>query len=71
MQIAQTSFKYFEFNLEDIKLVTKLGGSVDDCEMVDGLVMTQKVARAAGGPTRIKDASGANRGKKVETRLFS
>jgi len=43
-------------NLEDIKLVKKLGGSVDDCEMVDGLVMTQKVARAAGGPTRIKDA---------------
>jgi len=43
-------------NLEDVKLVKKLGGSVDDCEMVDGLVLTQKVARAAGGPTRIKDA---------------
>jgi len=43
-------------NLEDIRLVKKLGASVDDTEMVDGLVLTQKIARAAGGPTRIKDA---------------
>jgi len=44
-------------NLEDIRLVKKLGASVDDTEMVDGLVLTQKIARNAGGaPTRIKDA---------------
>merc|ERR1719161_2672224 len=43
-------------NLEDIRLVKKLGASVDETEMVDGLVLTQKIARAAGGPTRIKDA---------------
>jgi T-complex protein 1 subunit delta len=43
-------------NLEDVRLVKKLGASVDDTEMVDGLVLTQKIARAAGGPTRIKDA---------------
>lgn len=43
-------------NLEDIRLVKKLGASVDETELVDGLVLTQKIARAAGGPTRIKDA---------------
>merc|ERR1719267_393507 len=43
-------------NLEDIRLVKKLGASVDETEQVDGLVLTQKIARAAGGPTRIKDA---------------
>jgi len=43
-------------NLEDVRLVKKLGASVDETEMVDGLVLTQKIARAAGGPTRIKDA---------------
>jgi T-complex protein 1 subunit delta len=43
-------------DLEDVRLVKKLGASVDETEMVDGLVLTQKIARAAGGPTRIKDA---------------
>merc|ERR1719408_182886 len=43
-------------NLEDVRLVKKLGASVDETEMVEGLVLTQKIARAAGGPTRIKDA---------------
>jgi len=43
-------------NLEDIRLVKKLGASVDETEMVDGLVLTQKIARVAGGPTRITDA---------------
>merc|ERR1719238_1855233 len=43
-------------NLEDIRLVKKLGASVDETEQVDGLVLTQKIARTAGGPTRIKDA---------------
>merc|ERR1711953_360621 len=43
-------------DLTDIKLVKKLGGTADDTEMVDGLVLTQKVARAAGGPTRVENA---------------
>merc|ERR1719388_114233 len=43
-------------NLEDVRLVKKLGASVDETEMVDGLVLTQKIARTAGGPTRVKDA---------------
>merc|ERR1712151_221916 len=43
-------------DLSDIKLVKKLGGTADDTELVDGLVLTQKVSRAAGGPTRIEKA---------------
>merc|ERR1712048_260825 len=43
-------------DLSDIKLVKKLGGTADDTELVDGLVLTQKVSRAAGGPTRIENA---------------
>merc|ERR1719384_2243415 len=42
--------------LNDIRLVKKLGGTADDTELVDGLVLTQKIARAAGGPSRITDA---------------
>jgi len=43
-------------DLQDIRLVKKLGGTIDDTELVDGLVLTQKVARNAGGPTRIENA---------------
>jgi T-complex protein 1 subunit delta len=37
-------------------VVRKLGGTVDDTEMVDGLVFTQKASKSAGGPTRIQKA---------------
>lgn len=43
-------------DLNDIRLVKKLGGTIDDTELVDGLVMTQRAARSAGGPTRIENA---------------
>jgi len=43
-------------DLNDIRLVKKLGATTDDTELVDGLVLTQKASRAAGGPTRVKDA---------------
>lgn len=43
-------------DLNDIKLVKKLGGTADDTEMVNGLVLAQKVSRAAGGPSRIENA---------------
>merc|ERR1712046_452195 len=36
-------------DLNNIRLVKKLGGTADDTELVDGLVLTQKLARAAGG----------------------
>merc|ERR1719384_1576362 len=43
-------------DLNDIRLVKKLGGTTDDTELVEGLVLTQKVARAAGGPSRVENA---------------
>eukprot|EP00401_Gymnodinium_catenatum_P004137 CAMPEP_0117526134 /NCGR_PEP_ID=MMETSP0784-20121206/36130_1 /TAXON_ID=39447 /ORGANISM="" /LENGTH=531 /DNA_ID=CAMNT_0005322355 /DNA_START=28 /DNA_END=1623 /DNA_ORIENTATION=+ len=43
-------------DLSDIRLVKKLGGTADDTELVDGLVMTQKVSKAASGPTRVENA---------------
>merc|ERR1719510_2496082 len=43
-------------DLNDIRIVKKLARTADDTEMVDGLVLTQKVAKAAGGPRRIQDA---------------
>merc|ERR1712151_88757 len=43
-------------DLSDVRLTKKLGGTADDTELVEGLVLTQKVARAEGGPTRIENA---------------
>merc|ERR1719382_2363217 len=43
-------------DLNNIRLVKKLGATADDTELVDGLVLPQKVARAAAGPTRVQDA---------------
>mmetsp|Transcript_6626 Transcript_6626/g.19106 ORF Transcript_6626/g.19106 Transcript_6626/m.19106 type:complete len:533 (-) Transcript_6626:188-1786(-) len=43
-------------DLRDIKLVCKLGGTVDDSEMVDGMVFDQKAAKSAGGPTKVENA---------------
>ena len=43
-------------DLRDIAVVKKLGGTIDDTELVHGLVFTQKASHAAGGPTKVKDA---------------
>uniref|UniRef100_G3Q878 T-complex protein 1 subunit delta n=1 Tax=Gasterosteus aculeatus aculeatus TaxID=481459 RepID=G3Q878_GASAC len=34
-------------DLHDIKIIKKLGGTIDDCELVDGLVLTQRVANSS------------------------
>ncbi|ERE86655.1 T-complex protein 1 subunit delta [Cricetulus griseus] len=41
-------------DLRDIKIVKKLGGTIDDCELVEGLVLTQKVANS--GISRVEKA---------------
>lgn len=42
--------------MKDVKIVKKLGGTIEDTELVDGLVFTNnKPAHSAGGPSRIKD----------------
>jgi T-complex protein 1 subunit delta len=43
-------------NLNDIRIVKKVGGTIDDTELVDGLVMHQNVVRSGGGPSRIEKA---------------
>uniref|UniRef100_A0A3Q4BT98 T-complex protein 1 subunit delta n=1 Tax=Mola mola TaxID=94237 RepID=A0A3Q4BT98_MOLML len=41
-------------DLHNIKIIKKLGGTIDDCELVEGLVLTQKVA--SSGVTRLEKA---------------
>ena len=44
-------------DLRNIRVAMKLGGTVDDSELIDGLVFTeQKVSHFAGGPTRMEKA---------------
>lgn len=43
-------------DLRDIKVVCKVGGTMDDSELIDGMVFDQKAAKAAGGPTRVEKA---------------
>ncbi|KAJ1559693.1 T-complex protein 1 subunit delta, partial [Nowakowskiella sp. JEL0078] len=43
-------------DLKDIRLVKKVGGTIDDTELIDGLVLAQNVIKSAGGPTRIEKA---------------
>merc|ERR1712198_802664 len=42
-------------NLKDIKVIKKLGGTVDDTELVDGMVFEQKAANV-NGPKKIEKA---------------
>ena len=44
-------------DLRDILVSKKLGGTVDDSELIDGLVFVdKKVSHFAGGPSKITDA---------------
>uniref|UniRef100_A0A0E0EZV8 T-complex protein 1 subunit delta n=1 Tax=Oryza meridionalis TaxID=40149 RepID=A0A0E0EZV8_9ORYZ len=43
-------------DLRDIRVVKKLGGTVDDTELIRGLVLDKKASHVARGPTRIEGA---------------
>lgn len=43
-------------DLRDIRLVKKVGGTIDDTELIEGLALNQPVMNNAGGPTRIEKA---------------
>jgi len=44
-------------DLNNIRVAMKLGGTVDDSELIDGLVfVNNKVSHFAGGPTRVENA---------------
>lgn len=42
--------------LKDIRLVSRLGGTLDETELIDGLVFPQKASHKAGGPTKVPNA---------------
>ena len=45
-----------DVDLKDIKVSKKLGGTIEDTKIVDGLVFpSNKVSKAAGGPTKIEN----------------
>ncbi|XP_065661788.1 T-complex protein 1 subunit delta isoform X2 [Hydra vulgaris] len=48
--------KDFNVDLRDIKLVTKLGGTVEDTELVDGLVLDHRISHFAEGVARVEKA---------------
>ncbi|TFK30018.1 t-complex protein 1 [Coprinopsis marcescibilis] len=43
-------------DLRDVRIVKKVGGTIEDTELVDGVVMNQGVVTLAGGPTRMEKA---------------
>lgn len=43
-------------DLRDIRIVKKVGGTIDDTELVEGLVLEQTVVAGSGGPTRMEKA---------------
>lgn len=43
-------------DLRNIRIVKKVGGTIEDSEMVDGLILNQPVMKSAGGPTRVEKA---------------
>lgn len=43
-------------DLKNIRILKKPGGTVDESEMVDGLVLQQQVVKSGGGPVRMEKA---------------
>lgn len=43
-------------DLRDVRIIGKLGGTIDDSEMIDGLVLDQRASKADGGLSRAENA---------------
>lgn len=43
-------------DLQNIRIVKKVGGTIEDSEMVDGLILNQPVVKSGGGPIRMEKA---------------
>lgn len=43
-------------DLRDIRVVKKVGGTIEDTELIEGVVLNQNVIVAAGGPIRMEKA---------------
>lgn len=43
-------------DLKNIRIIKKVGGTIEDTEMIDGLVLHQAVVKSGGGPARMEKA---------------
>jgi len=43
-------------DLKNIRIIKKVGGTIEDSEMVDGLVLNQPVVKSGSGPARMEKA---------------
>ena len=43
-------------DLKNIRIVKKVGGTIEDSEMIEGLVLNQQVVKSGGGPSRMEKA---------------
>lgn len=43
-------------DLRNIRVSKKIGGTIDDTELVDGLVFLKKASHVSGGPTKVQNA---------------
>ena len=43
-------------DLKNIRIIKRVGGTIEDSEMVDGLVLNQPVVKSGGGPARMEKA---------------
>lgn len=43
-------------DLKNIRIIKKVGGTIEDSEMIDGLVLNQPVVKSGGGPSRMEKA---------------
>lgn len=43
-------------DLNDIRVISKVGGTIDDTQLFHGLVFNKKASHSAGGPTRVENA---------------
>lgn len=41
-------------DLRDIRMVQQVGGTIDDTELVDGIVFDKGAKKSAGGPTKVR-----------------
>jgi len=54
--VLEDAEKSTSVDLRDIRLVTQVGGTVDDTELVKGLVLTKGSTKTAGGPSSMNNA---------------
>jgi len=55
LQIIEDEKTVDNVDLREIRVVTRLGDTIEDTELINGLVFNQEASKGAGGPTRIEN----------------